>query len=90
MVGACTSAKHRADLGTKALPVHRLRQLTQWNGLVLGQGEDAVNGEKKDGQDEDERRRAAVHTISDLGQGDGGALEAQGNLVRAIRWTKCV
>ena len=26
-VGACTSAEIRADLGTKSLPVHRLRQL---------------------------------------------------------------
>ena len=47
---------------------------------MLGRSEDAVNGEKEDGQDEDEQRRAAVQTISDPGQGDGGA--------RAIRGTK--
>ena len=29
MVGACASAENRADMGTKSLPVHRLRQLRQ-------------------------------------------------------------
>ena len=33
--GACTSAENRADLGTKAPHVHRLRQLRPWSGLVL-------------------------------------------------------
>ena len=34
-VGACSSAENRADFGTQTLPVHKLRQVTQWNGLVL-------------------------------------------------------
>ena len=88
MVGACTSAENRADSGTRSLPVHRLRQLRPWNGLVLDRSENAVNGEREDGQYEDEQRRAAAHTISDPGQGDGGVLDARGNLVRAIRGTK--
>ena len=40
MFGACSSAENRADLGTKLLLVHRLRQLRQWNGLVFGQTKD--------------------------------------------------
>ena len=51
--------------GTKSLPVRRLRQLRQWNGL-------------EDGQDEDEQRRVAVQTISDPGQGDGGVPGSTG------------
>ena len=88
MVGACTSAENCADLGTKSLPVHRLRQLRQWNGLVLDRSVNAVNGEKEDEQDEDEQRRAAVQTVSDPGQGDGGVLEAPRNQVTATRGTK--
>ena len=49
MVGACTSAENRADLGTKLLPVHRLRQLRQWNGMVLDPDENSVTGDKEDG-----------------------------------------
>ena len=78
MVGACTSAESRADFGTKSLPVHRLRQLWPWNGLVLDRCENSVKGEKNDGQDEDEQRRAAVQILSDPGQGDGGVMEAPG------------
>ena len=67
-VGACTSAENRADLGTKSLPAHRLRHLKQWNGLVLDQDERLAIGGKKDGQDENEWREAAVRIISDPGQ----------------------
>ena len=56
MVGACTSAANRAELGTSSLPFHRLPQLRQWHGLVLDRSEDAVNGEKEDGKDEDVQR----------------------------------
>ena len=55
---------------------------------MLDPSENAVNGEKEDGQDEGEHRRAAVQTISDLGQGDGGVLTALGSLARATRGTK--
>ena len=84
-VGACTSAAHRADLERKPLPVHRLRQLRQWNGLVWDRTENSANGDKEDGQDENGQQGAAVQTIADPGQVDGGVLEAPGNLVRAIR-----
>ena len=67
-VGACTSAENRADLGTKSLPVHRLRLLRQWSGLVLDRHENSVTGDREDGQDEDEQRRAAVQTFSDPGE----------------------
>ena len=55
---------------------------------MLDRSENTVNGEKGDGQDEDEQRRAAAQTISDPGQGDGGVLEALGNPVMAVRGTK--
>ena len=61
--GACASAENRAD-------VHRVRQLRQWNGLLLDRNENSVNGDKEDGQDEAEQQGAAVQTISDPGQGD--------------------
>ena len=70
-VGACTSAEIRADLGTKSLPVHRLRQLRKLNGLVLDRNENLANGEKEDGPDENEQEGAAVQTVSDPRQGDG-------------------
>ena len=88
MVGACTSAEHRADLGTKSSPVRRLRQLRQWNGLVLDRNETSVNGDEKEGQDEDGQQGAAAHTIAAPGQGDGGVLDALGGLARATRGTK--
>ena len=68
MIGACTSAENRADLETRSPPVHRLRQLKQWNGVVLHRSENAVSGEKEDGQDKNEQQRAAVQTICDLGK----------------------
>ena len=89
-VGACTSAENRLELGTNDLLVHRLRQLRQWSSLVLDRIENSVNGQKEDGQDEGEQRRAVVQTISDPGQGDGGALEAAGNLVRATLGSKSI
>ena len=84
MVSACTSAENRADLETKSPPVHRLRQLRQLNGLALDEEQrlrQMVTGE--DGQKETGQRGAAVQTTSNPGQGDGGVLEAQENLVRA-------
>ena len=47
-----------------------------------------ATGDTQDGQDEDEQQRAAVQIITDPGQGDGGVLDALGNLVTAIRGTK--
>ena len=58
-VGAKTSAENRAELGTESLPVHRLRQLRQWNGLVLDRHENSVNGDKEDWHDENEQQGAA-------------------------------
>ena len=55
-VGACTSAKIRADLETKSLLVHRLRQLRKLNGLVLDRNENLANGDKEDGQDGNEQQ----------------------------------
>ena len=75
---ACTSAENRADLGTKPLPVHKLRQLTQWGGPVLDRYENSVNGDKEDGEDENEQHGAAVQTVSDPGQGDGGSWKRLG------------
>ena len=89
-VGACTSAEVRADLGTKSLPVHRLGQLRKWNGLVLDRNENLANGEKEDLPDENEQQGAAVQTISDPRQGDGGVLDTLGFPVRPIRGTKWV
>ena len=86
--GACTSAENHADLGTKSLPVHRLRRLRPWNALVLDRDENSVTGDKEDGQDENEQQGAAVRTLSDPGQGDEEVLDALGILVRAIRGTK--
>ena len=86
-VGTCTAAEDRADLGTKPLPAHRLRQLRQWNGLVVDRNERLATGDREDGQDEDEQQGAAVQIISDPGQSDGGVLDALGNLVRAVRGT---
>ena len=60
MVGVCTSAEIRADLETKSLLVHRLRQLRKWNGLVLDRNENLANGDKEDRQDENEQQGAAV------------------------------
>ena len=60
MVAACTSAENRADTKTKSLPVDRLRQLRQWNGLVLDRSENAVDGDMEDGQDE---RRATSQCL---------------------------
>ena len=79
MVSACLSAENRADLKTKSLPFHRLRQLRQWDGLALDETETSANSDGEDGQNETGQRGAAVQTISNLGQGDGG----QENLVRA-------
>ena len=45
MVSACTSAENRADLGTKSLPIHRLRQLRQLNGLALNGTDTSANGD---------------------------------------------
>ena len=87
-VGACTSAEIRADLETKSLLVHRLRQLRKWNGLVLDRNENLANGDKEDRQDENEQQGAAVQTVSDPGQGDGGVLDTLGFPVRPIRGTK--
>ena len=71
-----------------SLPVHsRLQQLRQWSGVELDPNENLVSGEKEDGQDENEQRRAAVRTISNLGRGNGGVLEALGRTVKAIRGT---
>ena len=94
MVSACTSAENRADSGTKSLHIHRLRQLRQLNGLAWDGTETSANGDGEDGQNENGQREAAVQTISNPGQSDGGLLEAQENLVRAeyrdtdARW-KC-
>ena len=86
---ACNIRREPAqDLGTKALPVHRLRQLRQRNGLVLDRSENAVNGVKEDGQDEGGQQRAAVQTTCGHRQGDGGVLEAPWSPVRASRGTK--
>ena len=76
-----------ADLETKSLLVHRLRQLMQWDGLVLDRLRNSVIGDTEDGQDEKEQQGAAVQTISDHGQGDGGVLDALDNSVSAIRGT---
>ena len=46
------------------------------------------NGQKEDGQDDGEQRRAAVQTTSDRGQVHGGVLEAPGGPVTAFRWTE--
>ena len=64
MVSACTSAENRADLGTKSLPIHRLRQLRQLNGLALNGTETSANGDGEDGKNEAGQRGAAVQTIS--------------------------
>ena len=74
--------------GTKSFPVLRLRQLRQWNVVVLDRNENSVTGDKEDGQDENEQQGAAVPTISNLGLGDGGVLDAPGNPVRGYSWTK--
>ena len=87
-VGACTSAENRADLVTKSLPVHRLRRLRQWSGMVLDRDKNSVTGDKKDGLDEVEQQGGAVRTISDPGQGDEEVLDALVILVRVIRGTK--
>ena len=76
-----------AELETKSLLVHRLRQLMQWDGLVLDRLRNSVIGDTEDGQDEKEQQGAAVQTTSDHGQGDGGVLDAPGNSVRTIRGT---
>ena len=55
-VGPCASAENRSDLGIKSLIVHRLGQLRQWSGLGLDRSFKRVNGEKDDGQDDDEQR----------------------------------
>ena len=88
MVSACTSAENRADLETKSLPVHRLRQLRQLNGLALDGTENSANGDGEDGQNENGQQGARAQTISHPGQGDGGVLEAPENLVRAVRGSK--
>ena len=90
MVSACTSAENCADLGTKSLPIHKLRLLRQLNGLALNGIETSANGDGEDGQNETGKRGAAVQTISNSGQGDGGLLEAQENLLRAVRGMKRV
>ena len=47
-----------------------------------------MTDDEEDGQDVNEQQGAAVQTISDPGQGDGGVLDALGNLVRAVCGTK--
>ena len=63
MVGACTSAENRADLGTKLLPVHRLRQLRQWNGMVLDPDENSVTGDK---EELDKMKSAQVQLVDEM------------------------
>ena len=84
----CRHADADAELETKSLLlVHRLRQLMQWDGLVLDRHGNSVIGDTEDGQDEREQQGAAVQTISDHGQGGGGVLDALDNSVSAIRGT---
>ena len=77
LVGACTTAENRADLVTKALYTDcaSVSNGTVWRWT---EAKHAMDGEKEDGQDEGEQRRAAVQTISDLGQKRGGVVEALG------------
>ena len=70
LAGACTSSENPRRPGDE-VTARPLRQLRQWNGLVLDRSEHALTGETVDGQDEDEQQRAAVHTICGCGQGDG-------------------
>ena len=51
----------------------------QWNGLVLDRQRNSVISDTEDGQGENDQRGIAVQTICDLGQGDGGVLDALGN-----------
>ena len=39
-----------------------------------------LTGEEEDGEDKNEQQGAAVQTISDPGQGDGGVLDARENM----------
>ena len=57
---------------------------------MLDRNENLANGEKEDGQDENEQQGAAVQTVSDPRQGDGGVLDTLGFPVRPIRGTKWV
>ena len=69
-------------------PIHRLRQLRKLNGLAWDGTETSANGDGEDGQNEPGQRGAAAQTVSDPGQGDGGVLETQENLMRAVRGLK--
>ena len=80
IVSACTSAENRADLGTKS---QNYPQAATADGVALDGTETSANGDGEDGQNETVQRGAAVRTISNPGQGYGGLLEAQENLVRA-------
>ena len=53
---------------------------------MLDRNENLANGEKEDGQDENEQQGAAVQTVSDPRQGDGGVLDTLGFPVRPIPW----
>ena len=48
--------------------------------------EDAVNGDKEDGHDEDWQQGAAVQTISEPGQGDGGVPARTGEPYEDCSW----
>ena len=71
MIGTCTSAVNRAELGSR--PSSATAEAME----RPVRSEHAVSGVNQDGQDEGEQRRAAVQPISDPGQRDGGVLEAR-------------
>ena len=77
-----TSEGNRADLGTKSPPSTDCD--SRGNGTAW-----CWNGQKEDGQDEGEQRRAAVQTISG-GQGHGGVVDAPTVPVTATRGTESV
>ena len=74
-VGARTSEENLADLVTKSLLVHKLRQLRQLNGLALYGTDNSANGDGEDGQDENGQHVAAVQTISNPGNVPGSTTE---------------
>ena len=80
MVSACTSAENRADLEQSH---YQSTGCDSLGSLALDGTETSANGDGEDGQNETGQRGAAVQTISNPEQGDGGVLEAQENLVRA-------
>ena len=78
VVGTCTSTENCTDL--KSLLARRLRQLRQWNGLVLDRSENSVTGRQGGWtRREREQQGAAVPEES---------LETPGNVVWAIRGAK--